>query len=354
MSGRKLVLIGDSLTRQHFMELLCTLWRHSPEGTQHDTADWIPFTHPAICGASRCSHRPGAKALLSNSHCYRFTVPLPEGDVRFAVCHEYVLQNLDNALRGATRKFGLTEHDIIVLNTGAHADREFNEHIDQFAATVSSSAERPRPTLVFRESAPFHLYAKSQGNARTTHVEGRENWTLDGRVGLPRRPCSPTVQPWFDSPSGRRSLAIVSTAGVPVLRVGEPLRQMHDAHLEHGDCSHYCQQGVLSMWNDVLFTYITSLLDERGAPTERENATFRWPPPQSSIVIGPGFYKRNKVETMLARRTYMKPIRQVDTLPHHAQQLYWDPETGEVLAYVPHRKAKELWRQNSTGGVRRE
>jgi hypothetical protein len=117
LNGRKLLLLGDSLTRQHFMELLCTLTSHdNATGCVHDTPSWVPFTHPPLCGARECSHEPGEKALLSSDHCYRFWLH----GANFSLCHEFVVQDLDAALRSATRKFRLSEHDVILANVGAH------------------------------------------------------------------------------------------------------------------------------------------------------------------------------------------------------------------------------------------
>ena len=228
MDGRKLLLLGDSVTRQSFIELLCALSSsdNSSSEVTHDDPEWVPFTHPAICGAARCSHVPGEKALIANDHCYRFWM----GAANFSICHEYVLQDIDGALRGATRKYHLTHHDVVLANVGAHSDDTFTERLTEFASTLNRSlAFDTRPLVIYRQPAPFHtlLGASPVGVGTDTGTNADDNGTkkegvrteLNHRVGLPQLPCHPAVQPWFDSSSIRRSLALMVEVGVPTLQV---------------------------------------------------------------------------------------------------------------------------------------
>ena len=332
LRGRKLLLLGDSLTRQHFMELLCALSQGGNESlaVTHDKPQWVRFTHPSICGAVRCSHTPGEKALLSSDHCYRFRV----GAANFSICHEYVVQNIDAALRGATRKFRLTVHDVIVANVGAHSDEAFTEKFDEFASTLNRSlAIHNRPLVIYRQPAPFHTCSNATPSGLLVDAANKEGARrgLNHRIGMPQLPCSPAVRPWVDSLSIRRSVALIVELGIPVLQVGAPLREQWGSHVENGDCGHWCQAGPLSMWNDVLLTYLASWLGEGGAPAEPV-PIFRWPTPASSLVLGPGWNKDPRPEAPLGHRTYAKPIRMVASLPQHARALYWDPLTGEILA----------------------
>tara|TARA_B110001452_G_scaffold220161_1_gene192340 strand:+ start:527 stop:1291 length:765 start_codon:yes stop_codon:yes gene_type:complete len=96
MNRRKLLLIGDSLTRQHFVELLCAISQNAPEGTRHDEPVWQNYTNPSVCGARHCSHTPGDLALLAKDHAYTFWLPSGE---RFTICHEYTMQDVDTVRR---------------------------------------------------------------------------------------------------------------------------------------------------------------------------------------------------------------------------------------------------------------
>jgi len=287
--------------------------------------------------------------LLSSDHCYRFR--LPHDGSSFALCHEYVMQEIDDALRSATNKYRLTEHDVIVANVGAHTGPTFTGHFDEFVETLnrSQATQSRRPLVIYRQTAPFHLTPEAEQEDVTAERFHNGATKLNTERGQPQRPCDSSTKAWLDSQTLKRGIAKLESLGVPVLHVGDPLRARYEAHVENGDCAHWCQPGPLSLFNDVLLTYLVSKLTEQGlaaANSERDPAAarhaFRWPLPASSAVLGPGWFHGSHRETHLAQRTYVKPVRVIDaeTLQrelrkHDLRQLFWDPSTGEVLAVEP-------------------
>ena len=266
LAGRKLVLIGDCISRQHWMELLCALAVNP--GITHSAPAWQPLRGSTVCGQRRCSHVPGERVGLSEQPCYTFATPAA-AERPLHVCFLFTARAPDAALLTATRKFRVTADDVILANVGAHGINA--THFRAFARLLGASrAVARRPLVLYRTTSPFHDYTA----ARIDGAVGPRG-TLNQRVGLPAQHCDPGVRRWLDSESMRRSYALVRRAGVPVLELGEPLRRRYMDHVEHGDCDHWCQPGPLRFWNDALLTYLAERLGKKGAPRER-GLTFTW------------------------------------------------------------------------------
>lgn len=242
LAGRTLLLLGDSLTEQHFHSLACHLLAEA-HGTSASlrTASFERAVSSELWKMRSCL--PLANdALLCYVAAGRATEPHAPRDWILA-----------SRLRAA-----LQPSDVVLLNVGVH----FNDpqvaraHFGMLAGPLLHSASgnvssarpvTPPPLVLFRETTPQHF---------------------DGGRFPPAKPgagCVPLPARWREAPERNHyNEAIVPQArrdGVPILRVWHALSSMHMEHAAPPrDCTHWMLPGVTSMWTLRLHALLAARL----------------------------------------------------------------------------------------------
>ena len=288
---RRLVFIGDSLSRQHFVVVACSLRRHISKADltwyvpQHRMSPGQPGECPASSGSTReavfTRELPTAHCRLERRGCVHTTFGLTlctDGGNR----PDLISNSLDDWL--------LTDA-MIVLNFGQHVNdpAEYSSLLANWTARIASAHSTTRhvskatlpPLVIWRETTPTHF------NTSDGQWTGHE--TSDGS-------CQPSASSYccvsLTTERRRRQRwrnemanAAFTAAGVPIMRVYERLAARWEAHVgwPHRedalmtDCMHWCLPGALDAWDSQLWRLLGRLLGAEphvgeGLP---ESRTFR-------------------------------------------------------------------------------
>ena len=249
LAGRTLVLLGDSVTEQHFHSLACALLG-SDANHSNRTPTWWP--------------RAAAAAELWKT---RTCIPFAH---EFVLC--YMTAGKVNELNSprpwilsAKLRQALQPTDIVLLNVGVHFHdaSAAASHYEQLAGPLLHTASTAKartsstphvaspslhdddaPVVIFRETAPQHF------------AGGVYPPTGSGTHG-----CVPLPSRWADAPDRNKYNEAINPLakrdGVPVLRIWASSALMHADHLNPPtDCTHWILPGVPDHWTEQLYAML--------------------------------------------------------------------------------------------------
>jgi hypothetical protein len=257
----KLVLLGDSVTAEHYLALVCLLGfepnfkgsRLTPQvpiGTLSNTSSHVGIPHSCL---ERSTTQAGS---WPSQLCYI--------EFKSATYHS---RTLSNVLDVMIRSSWLRANDVLLVNIGLfYSPRDLYHEVAAFL-DVYSSAPRPRPLLVWREVTPQSFPS----------VDGTyEAWTRQA-AGSREPQCERPP----DHASERNSVLspLLQSACLLVLRIYQPSvlawrqhtgwRRYDKGGMSMGttnrsraalDCTHYCldarSPGIFGIWSRLLLAVV--------------------------------------------------------------------------------------------------
>lgn len=273
--GRRVALLGDSVTRQWFEYLLGRLRRHAAPGGivnipygqpsfSRPGCSVVPASRNQTTGPGRISLKCYTVRAGTTRFCHRFSVPGTR-NATAGLCYIYANRDpLDEQNLPAFNALG--RGDVVVASTGLHMNfaklmqttmQKFVKHLPLLKAV-----RKDRPIMVWRESSaqhfrfkpsgywpPIHWVAQRQAlrnvNPKTFRcsVRGRGLWSCL-TLALLSQQCRLVIEPANNLslllcvivchlfPSGN------SIGAAAALRVPEPHRAQSHARLAHPGAAH--------------------------------------------------------------------------------------------------------------------
>ena len=182
IAGRKLVLLGDSVTRQFYEYVIGRMRRYQtynpniPHGPlEYPIQDCSPLegllpTSPKPRLSRGCYHG----TYKTENFCTAFKVPASKGKKAAHICFIYShLEVLDEHNIGAFNS--LSRKDIVVANTGVHYNFPAftRRYLRRFVGTARTarSENGDRPLLLWRETSSQHFAGGKAGYWPADHTE---------------------------------------------------------------------------------------------------------------------------------------------------------------------------------------
>jgi len=269
MSGRVLLFVGDSVHIQFFASFACHFYEQvSQQIMMRNTLQWLsPENIRKRCnGARKCHYESG---------CIFF-----KNDFKLCVCGLFsAMPKLHRPLFHKCIKDMRTENrDVVVYGSvGLHHTGETVTHQDEIHVQTMAEKEAQMvleymrrlpsaPRIIYREVTAQHF---SSPGGHFVH-----SWMTDYN----RPNASATCASGLDASEMRKyhqwnkfANPIFERAGVPILRVWESTSLAWNAHVGHGDCTHFCLPGIPDLWSALLADWILAA-NLSGLDTQRERA----------------------------------------------------------------------------------
>jgi hypothetical protein len=263
MHGRTLLFVGDSTQTQFFVSLSCLV--HSAGYTVKkealiwwDAATALGQLNKKCVGsaADRCQYTSG---------CITFM-----GNVQLCVCQSYSPKGRAKGTAACLEKQQMTNADILVFgSTALWQTKLLRQKHDQAAAartevrellSLVRSAPSATPkfsgTLIYREATAQHFNEPGGQYASKTRIG-----LLNG-MGNKMRTCVPRPAPEMVSWNAWNMAAheLLLAANITILPVWETTSDASDAHVDAGDCTHFCSPGIGDDWSDMLLNALKSIM----------------------------------------------------------------------------------------------
>jgi len=268
-AGRTIAFIGDSVNIQQFVALVCALHAANASTVRTSTLDWLaPEAVRKRCrGVEKCHYEKGCIRFASGMHlctcpvmglvpilfkkCARHPWKLGRGDVVVygSIGLHYTGEKLVDDLRTLSPKAKAAQ-----LRT--HALAEPGLLLETFGYSRQGSCFRRganSPAVIWRDAQPQH-FAPAGGHY--SEPSGPHYiYNHDRREACPRKELGEMQahHVW-----NNLSLPAVECSEVRVLRTWHASAGSWDAHLEWGDCTHWCLPGVPDLWNELLINLLFS------------------------------------------------------------------------------------------------
>ena len=253
-----MILIGDSLTRQHSYALAAlsdavpsesaACFPPGAEAVPHREQRGRQSWQLSACWTGCASQAVQLRiAYVRSNHLsvnYSTVVAATSSNVssNATSIHEDAphlpLWNLRSALRVA---------DVVLLATGAHV-----LPFDLFEASLRAARNFVLPLAPRQASVLFRTNTPGHGSCHNLTAPFGSLHEADGYLEM---------HPWYDGPVFKKQNAIARTifGGAGMLEVYEPSVQRGDAHVllsgDRADCLHYClPRGPVLVWVDMLLT----------------------------------------------------------------------------------------------------
>ena len=234
LAGRTLLLLGDSVTEQHFHALACQLFGDASQQPKR-TATWYAATN-------------AKSELFKTRSCLPFAHDVLLCYVTAGKSNELQMPRpwiLSGRLRAA-----LQPSDIVLVNVGVHFDAASAAatHYQQLVGPLIDKTKSTPPLVIYRESAPQHF---SGGRYPPTDRNGG---------------CVPLVTDRLDGPSesvsnryNRLINPIAEKSGTPILRIWSASAPYYKEHLgPPKDCTHWILPGVPDYWSGQLYRMLSA------------------------------------------------------------------------------------------------
>lgn len=240
LARRTLLFIGDSLSLQFFVSLACQIHAQTPQSVTHHKLDWarVPLLRKRCHNERRCHYQYG---------CIHF-----KGGSR--ICHCFIWELGRRGLQSCMRKFNVSHVDPIVYGSiGVHYRENSRFYTKGTTPLAKQEADtvldilKPQTRLIWREVTAQH-FAFPGGHFNFPSMADYNKWR-------PNATCSPDhtlAEMQRHHKWNNISVPLMEQAGVPVLRVWLPSSLAYDAHIGHGDCTHFCMPGALDHWTIAL------------------------------------------------------------------------------------------------------
>ena len=258
--ARRLTFAGDSISRQHFIEVVCSVidevtdaklvWRST------DTFSNCP---------SDASYRSERIAWASPPRGRRCQIARASATLRSGGKLEYL---------GDRPEFGLDQPGVHVINVGMHhgTRAEHEGAVKRVLAAIAAAAREARganrsaPLVVWRETTPAHFMRLGPDDNGSWKLpdDAEQARRCDGKSTYCCRPLDAATaarQNWRN----RVANPLLRAAGVPVFATYDALVPQWDAHVNFPrrkdryqiDCVHFCSPGVLSdLWVGPFFLWL--------------------------------------------------------------------------------------------------
>jgi len=243
LRGRQLTFFGDSVTSQHFTELVCIIVESTTTEFSIASRDC-----KGLWGSSICVRFHGKRNLAGSTICYTRFDKQVEGDPT------------PSTVSAAFARTAMTSADIAIMNIGIHHEPEAagdeTRVLSRAVAALHAANPEAVPTILWRETATQHF------------IGGK--WNKNSRVQMTQKACLCTVEEsmdWYN----RITNPIATAAGWPILKIwnatkdkghfhrSDPKKDNSDPH-KRLDCSHWCQGGVIHMhFNPPLLDALRSI-----------------------------------------------------------------------------------------------
>ena len=265
--AKRLSFAGDSISRQHFIEVACSVIDEVTDASlvwRGDTFSTCP---------SDTSYRSERIAWASPRNGRRCQISSASATLRSGETLEYVGENP----AGGLNRSDLGVH---VINVGAHhsTPAEHQRTVKRIITAIATaireahSAKRSAPLVVWRETTPAHfmrLGPDDNGSwKRPERDDAEQARRCDGKSKYCCRPLDAATaarQNWRN----RVANPLLRAAGVPVFATYDALVPQWDAHVNFPrrkdpfqiDCLHFCSPGVLSeLWVGPFFLWLGQYL----------------------------------------------------------------------------------------------
>lgn len=257
----RLLILGDSLDAQLFAAVACNLYAHrGPDLQLEFEATWengITAFKKRCDSLNRC-HYTSATLRVHSADQARVpfrTMHLCQDSrveclrkLNFDPATDVVATGLDalhGAAHGARRMFvrGVMNATVAAIEARKDARRVLDLV--------------PNQRLIWREATAQHFPALGghwlHGFMLRTNIE-----QLDQRCA--HHPLAEMIRHAHWNPAAE---PLVRAAGVPVLRTWMASAKAWYAHTDHGDCTHFCQPGLLDGWAAQLLEMVSALVAQR-------------------------------------------------------------------------------------------
>jgi len=281
--GRRVALLGDSVTRQWFEYLLGRLRRHAAPGGivnipygqpsfSRPGCSVVPASRNQTTGPGRISLKCYTVRAGTTRFCHRFSVPGTR-NATAGLCYIYANRDpLDEQNLPAFNALG--RGDVVVASTGLHMNfaklmqttmQKFVKHLPLLKAV-----RKDRPIMVWRESSAQHFRFKPSGYWPPIHWVAQRQALRNVNPKTFR--CSEIPLAQLQRFEFRNRIARKAMQGlrIPVLPIWRTTALEHLAHPQSlrggrsADCTHFCPKagGMFEMWSHMFYNFLVPLLKD--------------------------------------------------------------------------------------------
>lgn len=255
MALQRLLILGDSMDGQLFAAIACNLYAHrGPDLRLSFEAKW---DNGIAALRKRCD---------SLTHCH-YTSAVLRVDGAKAPFREMHLCQDDRA--ACLRHLGYRRTDVVItgsnaLHGAAHGVRGMFVRGVMNATLAAIEARKDAHAvlrlvgsgrLVWREATAQHFSALGghwlHGFMLRSNIERLEQRCVSHSIESLRA----------HSHWNKAAEPLLQTRGVPILRTWNSSALAWYAHIDHGDCTHFCQPGLVSHWADELMSLLNANVD---------------------------------------------------------------------------------------------
>lgn len=250
--SKKLLFIGDSLSLQTWIAIVCSL--HSTEISAVYNIEWfnfLKFYNVPEWENDVCFH--------GLPHCYikSGSVYYPQYNATIMInCTHFDSLHGFHSLSNIADNWSMGSNDVMILNYGMHFDPTTMEKVlkNVIEEIVKLQLSQDSPVVVWRETMPAHF------NGLVGYTSDPINGNCSGYNDLELA--------YSSDYKNRMADKIFSKAGIPILRVAQNLFSEWYSHFgrefmlprHHLDCVHYCNpSGALDHIRDLIFNMLAVL-----------------------------------------------------------------------------------------------
>ena len=260
MKGRHLEFMGDSITRQHFISVVChllpsvdwaathTFWAQNHGDTP--APGCTPGTSPPSSAGSWACRRRYHNVLANvrrpnNTACVFLTTGT-------RVCYRGMLsRGVNQYLRS------FASNILVVANAGLHSGQaKYQPVVESLVKKYKSIDCKKRPVLVYREHIAQHFKGNEDGSfARMEHIDPTSSPVLNV-------PCRARISDKQLQSRVEIERRVLTEASIPLLPVYDSSTDIGCAHIGAqakgtADCTHFCQPGVPDYWARLLSNLVS-------------------------------------------------------------------------------------------------
>lgn len=249
IEGRKVLMVGDSITGQIWQSLVCSLYRL--DETYFDVDFWI---EPDCSDPRKCPARPNPE------HGHVVTAYLAMRSTQSQlIFHFHSLYRKPNDLKKLVEKYQLSSQDFVIMNYGLFYNNRTS--YEPMLHSLSNGIEMVlraanSPYVMFRQTTPQHFDTE---NGYDDPLRDRTKYACKGG--------SSPKDDWRNvlADAAIRPLEGVHRKKFYFLHVAQALYSQYDAHIFNGDCTHWCStSGVFRYLQMMLFNGMYDLLSRKG------------------------------------------------------------------------------------------
>ena len=290
IAHRRILMLGDSMMGQTWESLVCSLYKLEGITTHiHTYFDERArhFNDPLVIPIPIDPGKIGVENPL-HAHIVSGYLTIKEYNTSITfVSNPPNNQNITNYILPMIYKYSLTKDDIVIFNVGLHYNKhQYNEFINEIIPLKKHEIQelftiKNIPLLFLTETTPQH-YSTSNGYFIDDNIIKRKGCTLDA--------FDPTAGYTLLTEQGNRDSPInengdwrndiihklmdnlVEKGLISIIPVNKMLRSQYDAHVDSGDCTHWCfPSGIDKYLHLIYFNSIQRRLQQEGRFPQQDN-----------------------------------------------------------------------------------